>query len=329
MNEAQKPSQEENQKRKVSVQGGYRQPIQSSAPNQQPSDTDGLASRATDAEGSTIKDSGYSDAGETSRYQTPDDYRSSTDYDSSTTFERQKQMQRPMLGQRNQDDSSSEGPSARGGSNDQSQVGFLKTIIDDETFDEDRKRLFNDLRNIPMDEMSDEDRERLFNDLRNIPMDDMSDEDRKRLFNDCRNIPMDDEGDEDRKRPFSDGKGMPLDNETQDPYLRMPDLPEEPERLFNNARGIPMDFPDEAEATKMSQHVNEMKYPNIYRNGIPEEEMSHESDRYASGRMPVRQRPNLISPEYVEGLDRYDLLALVYIFILLYCFVKLYNFYQY
>ena len=90
MNEAQKPSQEDNQKRKVSVQGGYRQPIQSSVPNQQPSDTDGLASRATDADGSTIKDSGYSDAGETSRYQTPDDYRSSTDYDSSTTFERQK-----------------------------------------------------------------------------------------------------------------------------------------------------------------------------------------------------------------------------------------------
>ena len=207
--DSRRSSYDTNQRRRGSVQGGYRQPIPSTNVQQYPSYNDGLASRATDAT-STLKDSGYSDAGggSLSRNQTPEDYLgtgSSTEYDSGSQLHRPRQMQRPMLGKRNQYDSSGEGPPgpAVRGSQQHQQGELLKTIVDD-----------------------------------------------------------------------YDQPG-PTNGYQQ-------------QRLYRDQR-------DENEA-------NKMKYSNMYRNGVGED--MREGGAFGPGQRPLRDKPNLISPEYMEGQDR-------------------------
>ena len=143
-------SYDASQKRKSSVHGGYRQP-------------NGLdSSRTTDA-ASALKDSGYSDAGEGSRLETPDGYlgaASSTDYDSSTPFDRQRQKK--FAGRADPEDSSFEDPKE-----------ILKTITDeyDETLEDDYyQRVFSEAPVRPGGPYGLEE-PRLFNSSRGIPLD--------------------------------------------------------------------------------------------------------------------------------------------------------------
>ena len=285
-------SSDTSQKRKGSVQGGYRQPNPPTNAQQQPSDNDGIESRATNS-ASILKDSGYSDG---SRYQTPDDNvgtASSTDYESSTMGDPKRQMQRPMLGRRDQYDSSTEGPS----SSQQDGVGILRTIVDEH--DEDQQRIFNDNRGIPMDTqgMLDGDQQRLFSDTNGIPLDTlhMPDENIQRIFNDAKGIPLDalHVTDPDIQRIFNDVKGFPLD--AQD----MP--PEDTYRLFNDSKGIPLDIHEEEKPLTEPEWTSapRMKYSNMYRNGGNEDLRQN-----GSIRPDHRQKPNLISPDFMEGQDR-------------------------
>ena len=246
--DSRRSSYDTGQKRRGSVHGGYRQPIPSTNGQQHPSNKDGLDSRATDTT-SILKDSGYSDAGGGSRFETPDEYlgtASSTDYDSSTPFDRQRQKDRPMMGGRKQPESSTDDPSS----------GILKAIVDD--YDETKE-------------------------------------------------------DDYYHRIFKDRCGIPL--ETPEP------------RIFNDSYGFPLDVPDEDEVTTTKASTG-------YRNGIvnrgtngggasyapyPPEEMpvlEKHSNIYLkdvranlgpevqTGKRTAREKPNLISPDYMEGQDR-------------------------
>ena len=246
--DSRRSSYDTTQKRRGSVHGGYRQPISSTNAQQHLLNKDGIDSRDTDV-ASTLKDSGYSDAGGGSRFETPDDYlgtASSTDYDSSTPFDRQRRKEHPMMGGRKQPESSTDDPPS----------GILKTIADD--YDETKE-------------------------------------------------------DDYYHRIFKDRCGIPLE------------IPEP--RIFNDSYGFPLDVPDE------DDEATTIKGSGGYRNGITNGGKNIGGVGYAPEEMPVlekhsniylkdvrsnlgpeidfqpekrtmREKPNLISPDYMEGQDR-------------------------
>ena len=99
--------------------------------------------------------------------------------------------------------------------------------------------------------------------------------------------------DPDIQRIFNDVKGFPLD--AQD----MP--PEDTYRLFNDSKGIPLDIHEEEKPLTEPEWTSapRMKYSNMYRNGGNEDLRQN-----GSIRPDHRQKPNLISPDFMEGQDR-------------------------
>ena len=228
--------------------------------------TNGLdSSRATDA-GSALKDSGYSDG---SRLETPDGYlgtASSTDYDSGTPFDRQRQKK---FGGGDPEDSSFEDAK-----------DILKTITDeyDETLEDDYyQRVFSDapVRPHGLEEP------RLFNDKYGIPLD-IGDEEEgisggKKSSKGYRsNI-----GRGGGMRMSMDGDGFePVEQHNKDKSNNL---------YRNSMMRCPPNLP---EAPK---YLSRAPKPPDYSNpGV-----GFEADKRISAK-----KPNLISPEFIEGQDR-------------------------
>ena len=251
-------SYDTSQKRKSSVHGGYRQP-------------NGLdSSRTTDA-ASALKDSGYSDAGEGSRLETPDGYlgaASSTDYDSSTPFDRQRQKK--FAGRADPDDTSFEDPKE-----------ILKTITDeyDETLEDDYyQRVFSEAPVRPGGPYGLEE-PRLFNSSRGIPLD-VLDEDEgisngKKSSKGYRN----NIGRGGGMRMSLDGDGFePVEQHNRDKSNNL--------YRSNSLMRCPPNLPE------APSYISRAPKPPNYSIGFD-----------ADKRLPSK-KPSLISPDFSEGQDR-------------------------
>ena len=251
-------SYDTSQKRKSSVHGGYRQP-------------NGLdSSRTTDA-ASALKDSGYSDAGEGSRLETPDGYlgaASSTDYDSSTPFDRQRQKK--FAGRADPEDTSFEDPKE-----------ILKTITDeyDETLEDDYyQRVFSEPPVRPGGPYGLEE-PRLFNSSRGIPLD-VLDEDEgisngKKSSKGYRN----NIGRGGGMRMSLDGDGFePVEQHNRDKSNNL--------YRSNSLMRCPPNLPE------APSYISRAPKPPNYSIGLD-----------ADKRIP-NKKPSLISPDFSEGQDR-------------------------
>ena len=251
-------SYDTSQKRKSSVHGGYRQP-------------NGLDSSRTKDAASALKDSGYSDAGEGSRLETPDGYlgaASSTDYDSSTPFDRQRQKK--FAGRADPEDTSFEDPKE-----------ILKTITDeyDETLEDDYyQRVFSEAPVRPGGPYGLEE-PRLFNSSRGIPLD-VLDEDEgisngKKSSKGYRN----NIGRGGGMRMSLDGDGFePVEQHNRDKSNNL--------YRSNSLMRCPPNLPE------APSYISRAPKPPNYSIGLD-----------ADKRIP-NKKPSLISPDFSEGQDR-------------------------